>query len=134
MRTPLTLNGCTSSVAFSISWQKGAAVQRLLPECELLALMDVDVILNNWSLPLLEVLERRWHFNSAAILMPLDPDAPQNYVNPSFAGASLLPNFLNATQADVNTSATGPLLMGNSGFMIFRNRYAHALGGKLLAC
>jgi hypothetical protein len=96
--------------ACSISWQKGAAARRLLPECELLALLDLDVTMTNWSLPLTELLTSRWHFDNASVLMALDPDMEHNYVN----------------AAPDNMSPAGRLLNGNTGFMVFRNRCTSA--------
>ena len=45
----------------SISWCKGAAVQRLLPQCKLLALLDIDVIMVDWGTPLEDLLHM-WNF------------------------------------------------------------------------
>ena len=50
-----------TQVRCSIIWRKVEAVARLLPQCPLLLLLDLDVVMVNASMPL-DVLLQRWGF------------------------------------------------------------------------
>lgn len=47
-----------------ISWRKVEAARRLLPRCALLALLDTDVVMANWSVRF-ETLLTHWNFSGA---------------------------------------------------------------------
>ncbi|PSC68339.1 Galactosyl transferase [Micractinium conductrix] len=67
-------------VRCSIIWRKVEAVARLLPQCPLLLLLDLDVVMVNASMPL-DVLLQRWGFGERnLVLQPEDPGFPRDWV------------------------------------------------------